>query len=86
MVKKKTDSDGEIDKLILPEREIEEPAKSYVPEGFETVEDYLEDMRETYETDLLFDDDNRTAAMEDKKFVAGEQWDPQVLQQRQGLS
>jgi hypothetical protein len=65
--------------------DIEKPDASYVPEGFESVEEYLKDMRETYELDIQFDQDNRTAALEDKKFVAGEQWDPEVLQQRAGL-
>jgi hypothetical protein len=85
MAKKKSDSTGEVDKLILPEKDFDTPAASYVPEGFDTLEDYLQDMRETYELDLKFDDDNRIAALEDKKFVAGEQWDPQVLRQRAGL-
>jgi hypothetical protein len=83
MVKKK--QTGEVEVLNFGEKTIEAPKASYVPEGFSSVEDYLEDMRETYQLDLQFDDDNRTAAIEDKKFVAGEQWDPIVLQQRQGL-
>lgn len=68
-----------------PEPELKEPKKSYVPEGFETVEDYLEDMRKNYELDVQYDDDNRCAALQDKAFVAGEQWDPEVLEQRKGL-
>lgn len=75
----------EVENLQLSEEDIKEPATSYVPEGFETVEQYLEDMRETYKLDLQADDDNRKAALEDKKFIAGEQWDPIVLQQRAGL-
>jgi hypothetical protein len=75
----------EVSNLQLSEREIKEPKKTYIPEGFESVEAYLADMRETYQLDIEADDDNRKAAMEDKKFVAGEQWDPQVLQQRAGL-
>lgn len=74
-----------VDNLHGPEEELVEPKKSYVPDGFETVEDYLQDMRETYELDLEADGDNRAAAMEDRKFAAGEQWDPMVLEQRQGL-
>lgn len=59
--------------------------KSYVPEDFDTVEDFLQDMREQYEADVTFDQFNRDAALDDKKFSAGEQWDPVVLQQREGL-
>lgn len=75
----------EVDALTGPEEEIEPVEESYVPEGFDSEEDYLADMRETYQLDLDADDDNRKAALEDKKFTAGEQWDPQVLEQRKGL-
>lgn len=74
-----------VESLNLSEEKIEAPEKKYVPEGFDTVEDYLLDVRQTHALDLDFDDDNRKAALEDKKFVAGEQWDPNVLQQRTGL-
>lgn len=77
--------EGELTALSLPEADVKEPKTSYVPEGFDSVEDYLEDMRETYRLDLEADMDNREAALEDKKFAAGEQWDPEVLRQRQGL-
>ena len=71
--------------LSLPDEDVKVASDKYVPEGFKTVEEYLDDMRTTYELDLAADDDNRKAALEDKKFVAGEQWDPYVLQQRAGL-
>lgn len=60
-------------------------SKKYTPEGFDSVEDYLQDMRETYDDDFTADYENRTEAIEDKKFAAGEQWDPQVLEHRAGL-
>jgi len=59
--------------------------KDYVPEGFESKEAFLKDMREEYEADIDFDRENRDQALEDKKFMAGEQWDPVVLEQRKGL-
>ena len=59
--------------------------KSYIPEGFESQEAFLADMRDTYAQDLDFDRVNREQALDDKKFSAGEQWDPVVLQQRKGL-
>lgn len=77
--------EGELTALSLPVQNPETPDKSYVPEGFESVEDYLQDMRETYALDIEADNDNREAAMEDKRFVAGDQWDPEVLRQREGL-
>jgi hypothetical protein len=61
------------------------PPKDYIPEGFDSVEDFLTDMREEYKADVEFDRINREQALDDKQFAAGEQWDPIVLQQRQGL-
>jgi hypothetical protein len=81
----KNEEAKEIDTLAFDSEELVKPEKNYVPEGFKTVEDYLKDLRENYQHDLEADSDNRKAALEDKKFVAGEQWDPMVLQQRQGL-
>lgn len=59
--------------------------KNYVPEGFESVEAFLKDMREEYAADVEFDRINREQALDDKRFAAGEQWDPIVLEQRKGL-
>jgi hypothetical protein len=59
--------------------------KRYVPDGYKTVEDYLSDVRTNHELDIQADDENRREAIEDKKFAAGEQWDPLVLEHRQGL-
>lgn len=60
-------------------------AKNYIPEGFKSQEEFLEDMRKNYDADVEFDRLNRDAALDDKKFSAGEQWDPVVLEQRKGL-
>lgn len=57
----------------------------YVPEGFDSVEDFLQDMRDEYQADVEFDRINREQALDDKKFSAGEQWDTMVLEQRKGL-
>lgn len=59
--------------------------KTYKPEGFDSQEAFLQDMRENYSADLEYDRINREAALDDKRFAAGEQWDPVVLQQRKGL-
>lgn len=81
----KEDEAKETDVLTFDSEELKKPDEKYVPEGFESVEEYLKDARDNYALDLEADDDNRKAALEDKKFVAGDQWDAQVLQQRQGL-
>lgn len=59
--------------------------EKYVPEGFKSQAAFLSDMREEFEADLQFDEDNRKEALDDKKFSVGEQWDPIVLEQRKGL-
>jgi hypothetical protein len=71
--------------LKLPEEDFDKPKKGYCPEGFDKVEDYLSDLRKTYEADLEADQENRDNALEDKQFIAGDQWDPQVLKAREGL-
>lgn len=58
---------------------------NYIPEGYESQEDFLQEMREEYQADLEFDRINREQALDDKKFAVGEQWDPLVLEQRKGL-
>lgn len=57
----------------------------YKPEGFESQEEFLQEMREEYQANLDFDRVNREQALDDKKFAVGEQWDPLVLEQRAGL-
>lgn len=39
---------------------------SYVPEGFKSQEEFLEDMRQQYQADLDFDRINREEALDDK--------------------
>lgn len=65
--------------------ECEPVKKGYVPEGFTSQDEFIKDMRENYEADVDFDRLNRQEALDDLRFSAGEQWDPVVLQQRQGL-
>jgi hypothetical protein len=59
--------------------------KDYIPEGFESQESFIRDMRFQYQADVDFDRVNRYEAIDDLRFAAGEQWDPVVLQQRKGL-
>jgi len=59
--------------------------KDYKPEGFDSEEDFLIEMRKQYAADVEFDRVNRDEALDDKRFAAGEQWDPQVIEQRKGL-
>lgn len=61
------------------------PSKKYIPEGYKSQEKFLAEMRKEYQADLDFDRVNREQALDDKKFSAGEQWDPIVMEQRKGL-
>ncbi len=70
---------------VMPLTEGTVPDKKYVPEGFKSVTEFLNDMRKEYQADIDFDRINRLQALDDKKFSAGEQWDPVVLEQRKGL-
>lgn len=65
--------------------DMEPVKKDYVPEGFESAKQFLDDMRAEYQHDVDFDRINRFEAMDDLRFAAGEQWDPVVLQQRKSL-
>lgn len=79
-VKDKEDG-SKLDVLVIEGKTSED----YIPEGFESQEDFLADMRANYQADIDWDRTNREQALEDKKFAAGEQWDPIVLEQRKGL-
>lgn len=70
---------------VLPFDTSEKPKASYVPEGYDSVDEFLEDMRKEYQLDLDADYENRRQAVDDKQFAAGEQWDPIVLEHRKGL-
>ena len=73
-------------KLRRPDMiEVSAVADNYVPEGFESQEKFILDMREQYQADVDFDRLNRFEAIDDLRFAAGEQWDPVVLQQRKSL-
>lgn len=61
------------------------PMKYDLPQGFESDEEFVEWVRTTYEDDLAADDANRSAAMEDSEFLAGEQWDEKDLEYRKDL-
>lgn len=67
------------------EHDSAETKTGYVPEGYDSVEEYHSCLREDYEADLQADEENRREGLDDKKFAAGEQWDQKVLEHRQGL-
>ena len=65
--------------------QVEAVSDDYIPEGFDSAEEFIDDMRKCYMDDVNYDRINRFEAMDDLRFAAGEQWDPVVLQQRKSL-
>lgn len=65
--------------------DVEPVKKGYVPEGFDSADAFIQDMRAQYQHDVDFDRINRYEAIDDLRFAAGEQWDPVVLKQRKSL-
>ncbi len=59
--------------------------EDYVPEGFESQDEFLKDMRYQYRCDLAYDRHNREPALDDKRFWSGDQWDAKVLLYRKNL-
>lgn len=58
------------------------PKKPTHPSDFENEHDFLEHIRTTFDKDVEADEQNRREAIEDARFVAGEQWDAAVRQKR----
>lgn len=52
------------------------------PAGFDSVDEFLQDMRQKYEWAYSFNEHNVIAGKDDAKFTVGQQWDPVVRQRR----
>jgi hypothetical protein len=64
-----------------PEKEV---AAGYIPDGYESQAEFLKYARDLYSDDIDYDKENRDMALDDLKFIAGEQWDPDVKAAREG--
>jgi hypothetical protein len=62
--------------------EKEKKRPSRVPDDFESEAEFMDHVRKTYSMDAGADRDNRDEELEDHKFTAGEQWDPDVYNRR----
>lgn len=60
----------------------EDGNKKYVPEGFESQQDFIDYAIKLYDSDTRYDQKNREWALEDLQFAAGDQWDERVKQDR----
>lgn len=54
-----------------------------LPQGFDDEADFLADMRRNYHEDMEFDRLNRESALEDLRFLIGDQWDDISRQRRE---
>jgi hypothetical protein len=68
----------------LARQDSEAPKQSTIrtPVGFESIDSFLQDMRQKYEWGYGFNEHNLIAGKEDAKFTVGNQWDPIVEQRR----
>lgn len=64
---------------------ISRPAKR-IPKGFDSIDDFLQDMRDKYEWGYGFNEHNILAGKDDAKFTVGNQWDPVVEQRRKNMN
>lgn len=76
--------DGEEERSPEDYVDAEDLPKEYVPEGYKTADEFIEYVVEQYDADIEYDSDNRSDAMEDLEFLAGDQWDEDVLEDREG--
>lgn len=52
------------------------------PEGYDSIEQFMEEVRYEFQQDVDYDQDNRFAALDDLNFVGMDQWDPRVRASR----
>lgn len=61
------------------------PAKVIkTPKGYASVTEFLAEARERFQEGLDADRENREMALDDQRFIAGDQWDPAVAAKRAG--
>lgn len=54
------------------------------PPGYDSEAEFIQEARERFQMALDFDRENRDQGLEDLKFFAGEQWEPEALSRRSG--
>ena len=59
-------------------------SKAKIPDGYDSVEEFLQEARERWQEGVDFDRENRDEAQTDLKFLAGEQWDAEDVDARDG--
>lgn len=62
----------------------DEAVPGYIPEGYKSQEEFLTAVRKLFADDAAYDKTNREMALEDLKFAAGDQWDAETREEREG--
>lgn len=71
---------------VIDSDETEDPkGKIELPPGYDDVDVFLKEARERFSEGADADRDNRDAALDDLKFLSGDQWDPTVKASRKRL-
>lgn len=55
------------------------------PDGYESVSDFLREMRQNYDRAVESETENRNAALQDIRFIYGDQWDSTARENRERL-
>jgi hypothetical protein len=64
---------------------VEDDEPQHIPEGYDSVEAFLEEARRRHQLAVDFDRENREQGVEDLEFFAGEQWDTEDRSAREGI-
>lgn len=73
---------GIVTNLAGGEKKINLDRRNEAPIGFDSVPEFLDDMREKYDFAVGFNEHNTTAGRDDAKFTVGKQWDDYVENRR----
>jgi hypothetical protein len=69
--------------VVTEKTDLKARKRPAVPDGYESEEDFLKEMRELYDFAADADQHNREAALQDIEFTYGEQWDQTVRNRRE---
>ena len=72
------------DNMVRDDQEVVPKSKA-VPFGFDSQDEFLNDMRAKYEWGYSYNEHNIIAGKDDAKFTVGKQWDPLVEERRERL-
>lgn len=72
----------QLGRVATKEEQAEDRQNFTLPKGYDSEQEFLQEMRTLFNEDWDYDRENREAAVEDAKFVTGDQWDERARQRR----